>query len=143
MTELSKNEGSGKPKKDVGKGVNDAIDTVLYYVVDLKKQPPMAQLGVGAGFGTVTGYFVTKGGRLVAATVGISFLLAQLAIHKGYITLNESKIERDMKNLQKSVMKKVNLRHSSTINISNSFFSENKWVLGGFVAGMLIGFSVA
>ena len=56
MTELSKNEGSGKS----GKGVSEVVDTVLYYVVDLKKQPPMAQLGVGAGFGTVTGYFVTK-----------------------------------------------------------------------------------
>lgn len=137
MTELSKNEASGSS----GKGVNDVIDTVLYYVVDLKKQPPMAQLGVGAGFGTVTGYFVTKGGRLVAATVGVSFLLAQLAIHKGYITLNESKIERDMKNLQKSVMKKVSRK--DTIHIPNSFFSENRWILGGFAAGMLIGFSIA
>lgn len=57
MVDLSKNDGgSGK----AGKGVSDAIDTVLYYVVDLKKQQPMVQLGVGAGFGTVTGYFVTK-----------------------------------------------------------------------------------
>uniref|UniRef100_A0A1I7T0Q0 FUN14 domain-containing protein 1 n=1 Tax=Caenorhabditis tropicalis TaxID=1561998 RepID=A0A1I7T0Q0_9PELO len=137
MTELSKNEGSGKPKKTV----NDAIDTVLHYAIDLKKQPPMAQLGVGAGFGTVTGYFVTKGGRLVAATVGISFLLAQLAIHKGYITLNESKIERDIKNLKKSVMKKVS--RTDTINIPNNFFTENRWILGGFAAGILIGFSIA
>ncbi|EFO85682.1 hypothetical protein GCK72_005385 [Caenorhabditis remanei] len=137
MTELSKNEGSGKS----GKGVSEVVDTVLYYVVDLKKQPPMAQLGVGAGFGTVTGYFVTKGGRLVAATVGISFLLAQFAIHKGYITLNESKIERDIKNLQKSVMKKVSKR--DTINIPSSFITENRWILGGFAAGMLIGFSIA
>ncbi|CAA88970.1 FUN14 domain-containing protein fndc-1 [Caenorhabditis elegans] len=138
MVDLSKNDGgSGK----AGKGVSDAIDTVLYYVVDLKKQQPMVQLGVGAGFGTVTGYFVTKGGRLVAATVGISFLLAQFAIHKGYITLNESKIERDMKNLHKSVMNKVSGK--KVINISDSFVSEYRWILGGFAAGMLIGFSVA
>ncbi|CAP23668.1 Protein CBG02943 [Caenorhabditis briggsae] len=137
MTELSKNEGSGKS----GKAVGDVVDTVLHYVVDLKKQPPMAQLGVGAGFGTVTGYFVTKGGRVVAATVGVSFLLAQFAIHKGYITLNESKIERDLKNLQKSVMNKVSKK--DTIQVPNSFISENRWILGGFAAGMLIGFSIA
>ncbi|CAO4365354.1 unnamed protein product [Caenorhabditis nigoni] len=137
MTELSKNERSGKS----GKAVSDVVDTVLHYVVDLKKQPPMAQLGVGAGFGTVTGYFVTKGGRVVAATVGVSFLLAQFAIHKGYITLNESKIERDLKNLQKSVMNKVSKK--DTIQVPNSFISENRWILGGFAAGMLIGFSIA
>uniref|UniRef100_A0A8R1HLY0 FUN14 domain-containing protein 1 n=1 Tax=Caenorhabditis japonica TaxID=281687 RepID=A0A8R1HLY0_CAEJA len=135
MVEISINSGNGGG----GKKSNEWVDKTLHFIVDLKKQPTMAQLGVGAGFGTVTGYFVTKGGRVVAATVGISFLLAQFAIHKGYITLNESRIERDLKNLQKSVMKKK----SSEINVSNSFISENRWILGGFAAGMLIGFSVA
>ncbi|CAI2338966.1 unnamed protein product [Caenorhabditis sp. 36 PRJEB53466] len=139
MTELSKSEGSSDGK---GNAVSEWADTVLHFVVDLKKKPPMTQLGVGAGFGTVTGYFVTKGGRIVAATVGVSFLLAQFAIHKGYITLNESKIERDLKNLQKSVMKKVS-RKANAINVPNSFISDYRWILGGYAAGMLIGFSIA
>lgn len=33
--------------------------------------------------------------------------------------------------------------NSKAIKVSDSFLSENRWVLGGFVAGMLIGFSVA
>lgn len=55
MTELSKSDESGSSGK-----ANEWVDKALYFIVDLKKQPPMAQLGVGAGFGTVTGYFVTK-----------------------------------------------------------------------------------
>ncbi|CAI5443757.1 unnamed protein product [Caenorhabditis angaria] len=119
------------------------VDKVLVFMIDLKKQTPPVQMGVGAGFGTVTGYFLTKGGRVVAATVGISFLLAQYGIHKGYITLNESKIKRDLNKLKKQVSDRAsNLPVLSTFT-EDTFFYDNRWIFGGFAAGMLIGFSLA
>ncbi|CAB3404037.1 unnamed protein product [Caenorhabditis bovis] len=120
---------------------SDIANQALSFIVDLKKKPPMVQMGVGAGVGTVSGYLMTKGGRMVAATVGASFLLAQFAIHKGYITVDETKIQRDLKNLKKSVLEKLE-KNKFLPDMSESFVSEHRWILGGFAAGVLIGFSL-
>merc|ERR1712127_113138 len=66
------------------------------------------QLAIGGVSGWVTGYVAMKIGKTVATAVGGSLILLQLAHHKGYISVNWSKVNKDLEGASNKLAKSGN-----------------------------------
>ncbi|PAV64947.1 hypothetical protein WR25_10561 [Diploscapter pachys] len=66
--------------------------------------------------------------------------------YRGYIKLNRSEFEKDVRALRQEIEKELYGR-SSNIDIKESdvtnFLTANRWLLGGFAAGWLLGYGIA
>ena len=56
----------------------------------------------------VTGYVAMKIGKTVATAVGGSLILLQIAYHKGYISVDWSKVNKDLEGASKKLAKRGN-----------------------------------
>ncbi|CAD6196803.1 unnamed protein product [Caenorhabditis auriculariae] len=121
----------------------DYLNSAINYVDDLHRRPPLVQVAVGGGVGVTAGYIATRVSKAVATTIGVSFLLLQFAVHRGYIAVNHDNVGRDIAGLKKSLRKRVNdVPHVGGDEVQN-FVVKNSWTFSGFAAGVLIGFGLA
>ncbi|KAL6740562.1 hypothetical protein Aduo_013906 [Ancylostoma duodenale] len=74
-------------------------------------------------------------------------LMCLVCNYRGYVKLNRSKFEQDLRDLRRGLEKNL-LGESSRPampdeeEVSN-FLRSNAWLLGGFAAGWLLGFGLA
>ncbi|KHJ83381.1 hypothetical protein OESDEN_16922 [Oesophagostomum dentatum] len=66
--------------------------------------------------------------------------------YRGYIKLNRSKFEKDLRDLRRGI--EQNLLGDTRPNMPDEedvsdFLRSNAWLLGGFAAGWLLGFGLA
>ncbi|CAI4224892.1 unnamed protein product [Auanema sp. JU1783] len=129
------------PKKQKG-----ALGDVLSFIDNLQNKSVPVQVSVGGGAGMLSGYLFTKGSKATATVLGVSLLAFQFCNYRGYIKLNSSKIEDDLRDLKKGIEKELYGR-SSAIDINDKqvskFVHANAWLLGGFFAGWLLGYGIA
>lgn len=53
-------------------------DEFFRYLRNIRRQPIPIQIGVGATGGWITGYFFTKGSKILAIVLGCSLILLQV-----------------------------------------------------------------
>uniref|UniRef100_A0A0N4ZS05 FUN14 family protein n=1 Tax=Parastrongyloides trichosuri TaxID=131310 RepID=A0A0N4ZS05_PARTI len=129
-----------KPKS----GFAESLDFVVKYIKNLHKKPVYVQIGTGGCTGLILGGTFSKTSRFVSVAIGVSIIIIQFFIYKGYIRFNESRIERDVRNLKESVLNELGVDNSiipDKKDIDN-FVKRNLYTFGGLTAGTLIGYGI-
>ncbi|GMT33939.1 hypothetical protein PFISCL1PPCAC_25236 [Pristionchus fissidentatus] len=129
----------GKKEKD------SVVQQILSFIDSIEKKPPPMQMGLGGGAGLCTGYIFTKGSKATALVLGIGLITFQFCNYRGYIKLNRSKIEKDLKDLKGSIERELYGKSQFEMdkNKIGSFVSSHAYLLGGFAAGSLLGYAIA
>lgn len=97
---------------------------------------PIAALGFGGAAGVVVGYTAKKLTKLVAILLGGLFILVQLLVYLGYLTVNWEAVESGARALWTAP--------------DGTTLADQAWVVlrtqlpfgGGFVAGFALGFKL-
>merc|ERR1712071_547875 len=100
------------------------------------------QLAIGGVSGWVMGYVAMKIGKTVATAVGGSLILLQIAYHKGYISVDWSKVNKDLEGASKKLAKRGNESSVSNMidKVQNTIVND-AYFSCGFAGGFLIGLS--
>ncbi|CEF63492.1 FUN14 family-containing protein [Strongyloides ratti] len=132
-----------RPKKN---SLSDYLNYVIDYVKNVNRKPVYIQFGIGGGCGLVLGYIFSKTSRLLSIATGVSIVIFQFLIHKGYLRFNETQIERDVRNLKESVLSELGVNDSSIIPKGKdfqTFFKKNVYTFSGLAAGTFIGYGLS
>ncbi|TMS37288.1 hypothetical protein L596_004253 [Steinernema carpocapsae] len=123
--------------------VKESAADALGYLRTIGRKPMSVQLGIGGGAGVVTGYIFGKSSRVVAGTIGCSLILFQFCNYRGYIHINRNEFEKDIRDMRKSLEEQFGVNKSALPNGKDvdKFLTSNKYLLGGFVAGCLLGYA--
>uniref|UniRef100_A0A1I7ZAF1 FUN14 domain-containing protein 1 n=1 Tax=Steinernema glaseri TaxID=37863 RepID=A0A1I7ZAF1_9BILA len=123
--------------------VKDSAADVLYYLRTIGKKPLSMQIGIGGGAGVFTGYVFGKSSRLLAGTLGCSLIVLQFCNYRGYIVVSRSEFEKDLRAARRALEKQFGANKSSVPSAKevDKFLISNKYLLGGFVAGCLLGYA--
>ncbi|GMR33601.1 hypothetical protein PMAYCL1PPCAC_03796, partial [Pristionchus mayeri] len=133
--------------KEIGRGKKDkdgVIQQLASYIDSIEKKPPPVQMGIGASAGLVTGYIFTKGSKATALVLGIGLITFQFCNYRGYIKLNRSKIEKDLRDIKRRVESELTGKSQFEMdaNKMSSFVSSHAYLLSGFAAGALLGYAL-
>jgi len=98
--------------------------------------PNLASLGFGGVAGAVVGYTAKKVTKMVAIMLGLAFILIQLLVHQGLVTVDWNAVE--------------NTAHGVWVDPHGHTLAERAWGMltanlpfgGGFVTGFLLGFKL-
>uniref|UniRef100_A0A915DHH3 FUN14 domain-containing protein 1 n=1 Tax=Ditylenchus dipsaci TaxID=166011 RepID=A0A915DHH3_9BILA len=144
----AKNPKASEPKKTNGKAVSSwkkDVDTIFGYLRNIRKQPVTLQIAVGASGGIITGYLFSKTSRFVAVLTGCSLILLQFFNYRGYLKFNRSQLRKDLDDLQDTVRSELGLANKLSLPSGkelDDFASKNAYLLGGYVAGNMIGYGL-
>jgi uncharacterized membrane protein (Fun14 family) len=97
---------------------------------------PIAALGFGGVAGAIVGYTAKKVTKLVAIILGVVFIVVQLLVYLGYVTVNWEAVESGARSLWASP--------------DGLTLADRAWAIlrtqlpfgGGFVAGFALGFKL-
>uniref|UniRef100_A0A0N5C6Q8 FUN14 family protein n=1 Tax=Strongyloides papillosus TaxID=174720 RepID=A0A0N5C6Q8_STREA len=135
---ISKNL-STNPKKN---SPYDYIKIVTDYIKNINKKPVYTQFSIGGGCGLILGYIFSKTSRYISIAIGFSIVITQFCIHKGYLRFNETRIEKDVRNLKESVLSELGVNNSVLPRQKDleSFVKKNLYVFSGLIAGTFLGY---
>ncbi|CAO1387943.1 unnamed protein product [Diamesa serratosioi] len=88
----------------IGNEAKSFLDRILG---DVSKKSATKQILIGAGSGAVTGFLTMKVGKLVAISVGGSIILLQIASNEGYISIDWSKVTKNVNKVTDKVEEAV------------------------------------
>lgn len=110
------------------------------YIQELKKASPTKQVLISGSSGWLTGMVVAKVGRAALFGLGVSGALLHLAQRYGYVSINKSKIDRDLKNIAErhEFRKKVDdlPRYFQSLQ---DFLRNNGYIGIGYAGGLVLG----
>jgi len=95
---------------------------------------PAAALGFGGIAGSLVGYSAKKLTKLVAVGLGILFILMQLLVHQGFISVNWTHVQTTAEQVWRNPEGLTLADRAWNILVANLPFG------GGFVAGFALGF---
>lgn len=108
-----------------------------------EKYSVATQLLIGGVTGWCTGFIFQKVGKLAATAVGGGFFLLQLANHTGYIKVDWSRVEKDMKKAKEQLTIRKSAQIPTEVKSKAEevvcFVKKNVLVTGGFFGGFLLG----
>lgn len=108
-----------------------------------EKYSVATQLLIGSVTGWCTGFIFQKVGKLAATAVGGGFFLLQLANHTGYIKVDWSRVEKDMKKAKEQLTIRKSAQIPTEVKSKAEevvcFVKKNVLVTGGFFGGFLLG----
>jgi len=129
---------------DVRGTAKSSMSWVQGFVTDLTKEPVTKQVAVGGLSGWVVGYLSMKVGKVAATVVGGSLLIMQLAAHKGYITVDWNRVNKDFEKQAKKLKKEVEGQISPQAgNEMVRFARENAVLATSFGGGVLMGIATS
>jgi len=123
--------------KDVAKEAEGIVQIFTKYASEGSNPK---QIALGGVSGWVTGYVAMKIGKTVATAVGGSLILLQIAHHKGYISVDWSKVNKDLEGASKKIAKSG--KESSVSNLIDkvqNIIMNDTYFSCGFAGGFLIG----
>lgn len=130
------NEPGGEPAK------REPLDLgfLTAYIQELKKSSPTKQVVISGAGGFCSGMIVAKVGRAALFGLGVSGILLHLAQRYGYVSINRSKIDRDLKNIAQrhELGKKVN-NIPKYLESLQEFLRQNGYIGFGYAGGLVIG----
>ncbi|GMT03041.1 hypothetical protein PENTCL1PPCAC_25215, partial [Pristionchus entomophagus] len=129
----------GKKDKD------SVVSQIASFIDSIEKKPPPMQMGLGGTAGLCTGYIFTKGSKATALVLGIGLITFQFCNYRGYIKLNRSKIEKDLRDLKGSIERELYGKSQFEMDKGKvgSFVTSHAYLLSGFAAGALLGYAIA
>jgi len=125
---------------DIRGTASNAMTSLQRACRDLSKQPAAKQAAVGGASGWLVGYLSMKLGKAVATVVGGSLLLLQVAHYQGYVQVDWSKVNKDVKKNASKLQKEVQARVSGTTGQSiTEFAAGNVALSSSFAGGFFLG----
>uniref|UniRef100_A0AC34R6F6 Uncharacterized protein n=1 Tax=Panagrolaimus sp. JU765 TaxID=591449 RepID=A0AC34R6F6_9BILA len=120
-------------------------DEFFRYLRNIRRQPIPIQIGVGATGGWITGYFFTKGSKLLAVVLGCSLIILQFFNYRGYIRFHRNNVERDFDRLSRRIQEELGVKRQGLPKADeiDDFINKNGFLFSGFIAGNLIGYGMA
>ncbi|VDH99007.1 FUN14 domain-containing protein 1-like isoform X1 [Mytilus galloprovincialis] len=106
---------------------------------DISKRSAAQQITIGGVSGWCTGFVFVRVGKVAAGTLGVSFLLLQVAQHQGYININYKAIQSEIKKTKDVINKEANRHYPGVVENAKRFLQKNMFLAGGFAGGFLIG----
>lgn len=101
------------------------------------------QLLIGGVTGWCTGFIFQKVGKLAATALGGGFFLLQLANHTGYVKVDWTRVEKDMKKAKEQLTIRKSAQIPTEVKSKAEemvcFVKKNVLVTGGFFGGFLLG----
>jgi len=96
-------------------------------------QPYIGQISFGGIAGFATGYTINKVGKFVAVAFGIIFIVVQVLASMGYLSVDWTRIQRDVEPLFQQEQLKTAWDRLVAVLTTNLPFG------GAFVAGLILG----
>ncbi|KAK0397727.1 hypothetical protein QR680_002239 [Steinernema hermaphroditum] len=123
--------------------LKESADEVLTYLRTIGRKPLSVQFGIGGGAGVVTGYVFGKSSRILAGTLGCSLIFLQFCNYRGYIVVSRREVENDIRAARRALEKHFGGNKSAMPSGKDvdKFLVANKYLLGGFAAGCLLGYA--
>jgi len=97
---------------------------------------PVASLGFGGVAGLVVGYTAKKVTKLVALALGVTFIVVQVLVYKGLITVNWGAVQGTAEAMWKDPNGITLADRAWDVLVANLPFG------GGFVTGFALGFKL-
>jgi uncharacterized membrane protein (Fun14 family) len=97
---------------------------------------PVAALGFGGVAGAIVGYTAKKAAKVVAIALGCAFILVQILVYKGLITVDWTAVQGTAEGVWKDQGGRTLADQAWDILTANLPFG------GGFVAGFALGFKI-
>ena len=128
---------------------NGIADFVKNTLNDLQDMSTVNQIVIGGTSGLVTGYVLSRVGKLAAFTIGSTLITLQVAQHLGYIEIRWGKKKSQLEKLKKKALKAAeesgltnkNDKTEQALTQVKSFFKNNLTFALSFTGGALVGFS--
>jgi FUN14 domain-containing protein 1 len=131
--------------------INSVGDFIRNTLNDIQEMSTLNQIIVGGTSGLVTGYVLSRVGKLAAFTIGSSLITLQVAQQMGYIEIRWGKKKSKLDELKKKALKSAdelglignnkNDKAEKAVSEVKSFFQNNITFGVSFGGGILIGFS--
>lgn len=121
------------------------VELTLKQALDkFSRLPKSAQQAIiGSSSGWLTGLTMVKFGRYAGFSLGASILLIQLGHHYGYININWTSVNRDLKKAKEEVEKQANSHIPHLSKRVQDCIKDNAITASSFVGGFFIGASMA
>lgn len=139
---------SGSSSSSSSSSGGGAVEFVKKTLSDIQAMPATNQILIGGGAGLVTGYILSKVGRIAAFSIGTSVILLQVAQQLGYIEIKftkKSKLDQFKKKAMEAAEQTGLIDKKQEANVAArkaKKFLENNITFGvSFCGGLLIGFS--
>jgi uncharacterized membrane protein (Fun14 family) len=97
---------------------------------------PLGELGFGGAAGLIVGYAAKKMTKLIAIALGVLFILLQILVHEGLITVNWTAVQSTAEGVWTDAAGRSLADRAWEILTANLPFG------GGFVTGFAIGFKL-
>jgi uncharacterized membrane protein (Fun14 family) len=97
---------------------------------------PAAALGFGGVAGAIVGYTAKKAAKLVAIALGCVFILMQVLVYKGFISVDWTAVQGSAESVWTDDSGRTLADHAWEIIAANLPFG------GGFAAGFALGFKI-
>jgi len=98
--------------------------------------PQLASLGFGGAAGAVVGYTAKKVTKVVALVLGLAFILLQVLVYKGLISVNWGAVQSTAEGVWADPQGVTLADHAWAVLSANLPFG------GGFAAGFVLGFKL-
>lgn len=119
-------------------GVSGVIQKLLG---DVTAASAGRQAAIGGITGCVAGYLTNRVGRAVGLSLAGTFILFQIAQHKGYVKVNWTKVQRALtKAKAEARIDDLKLRQASVSGKIRTFVEDNIILSTGFMGGFAFGF---
>ncbi|KAL5004971.1 hypothetical protein ScPMuIL_018427 [Solemya velum] len=106
---------------------------------DISRQSMGKQLAIGGASGWCAGYIFVKVGKVAAATLGTTFLVLQVAQHKGYIRINWNRLNSETEQMRRRLEQTASREYPQLLSRIQHFVKANIFLAGGFAGGFLLG----
>ncbi|KAE9550589.1 hypothetical protein FO519_006195 [Halicephalobus sp. NKZ332] len=145
MVDLNNPPSPYRRQQTTGNKIMAWTDAFFRYLRNIRQQPVPVQIGVGASGGFITGYFFTKGSKLVALVIGCSMIILQFFNYRGYIRFHTNQLEADLHSVKSRFEKELGLKRSGfpRADEMDDFIYKNGYLFSGFIAGNLVGYGLA
>jgi len=112
-------------------------NTIYDKFQEVTQSGALEKITYGLLCGFFSGYALKRIGKLIAALIGIVFILLQILSYYGYITVDQDKITNDVQNMFSSSEWLEGLQ-GKTMTV----LTYNLPAGGGFAAGFVLGFKI-
>uniref|UniRef100_A0A0K0ETI0 FUN14 domain-containing protein 1 n=1 Tax=Strongyloides stercoralis TaxID=6248 RepID=A0A0K0ETI0_STRER len=131
-----------KPQRN---SLSEYLNNIIDFIKNIHKKPVHYQFAFGGSCGFVVGYIFSRTSRLLSIATGVSIVIFQYLIYKGYIRFNETRIERDVRNLRESVLSELGVTGSLLPKEKEiqTFLKKNVYTFSGLAAGTFLGYGLS
>ncbi|KAK3801054.1 hypothetical protein RRG08_013450 [Elysia crispata] len=119
-------------ESDSDRNINSVVQRIMG---DITAASAGRQAAIGGVTGCVAGYLTNKIGRVVGLSLAGTFILFQIAQHKGYVKVNWTQVQRALtKAKAEARIDELKLRQIRNFVEDNFFLSTG--FMGGFAVGL-------